>query len=145
MEEISLREIVEIILKGKWIIAVITAICVVASVVFSFFVLDSTYEAQTMLMVSPVATGNRTITEDDRIGEVVAALSMYPGLTADTYKEQVKAPEVLQYVKDEAGLGELSLEQLGRKINVRRLRKPISLQYRSKIKNRIKLRQLPTW
>lgn len=123
MEEISLREIIEIILKGKWIIAVITAVCVVASVVFSFFVLDSTYEAQTMLMVSPVATGNRTITEDDRIGEVVAALSMYPGLTADTYKEQVKAPEVLQYVKDEAGLGELSLEQLGRKINVEAVEK----------------------
>jgi succinoglycan biosynthesis transport protein ExoP len=122
MEEISLREIIEIILKGKWIIAVITAICVILAAVWSFFILESTYEAQTMMMVSPIATGSSKITEDDRIGEIVAALSRYPGLTADTYKEQVKAPEVLQYVKDEAGL-EMTLEQLGKKIDVEAIEK----------------------
>lgn len=135
MEEISLREIIEIILKGKWIIAVITAACVIVAAVFSFFVLENTYEAQTMLMISPVATGNRNVTADDRIGEVVAALSSYPGLTADTYKEQVKAPEVLQYVIDEAGLDDISLEQLQRKINVEAIDKTNIITISVKDKN----------
>ena len=55
MEELSLRDIIEILLKGKWIIAIVTAVCVIFAGVYSFAVLDKQYEAETMLMVSPVA------------------------------------------------------------------------------------------
>ena len=44
-EEISLREIIEILLRGKWLIAIITIACMLVSGIFSFFVMDPTYEA----------------------------------------------------------------------------------------------------
>ena len=118
MEEISLKEIVEIILKGKWIIAVITAVCVLLTGFASFFVLSPQYEAETMLMISPINVGEISAADANGIKGIVSALSQYPIMTIDTYKEQVKAPAVLEYVKKEASL-DCSVNKIAGKLDVK--------------------------
>ncbi|PNT90816.1 hypothetical protein CDQ83_13275 [Clostridium thermosuccinogenes] len=55
MEEISLRELIEILLKKKWIIVITTVVCMLAGAVLSFFVLDPVYEAKSTFMVTPIS------------------------------------------------------------------------------------------
>jgi Chain length determinant protein. len=53
-EEISLRELLEIIWKGRKLIVSITIISVLIAGILSFFVIKPTYEASTTLSVSDV-------------------------------------------------------------------------------------------
>ena len=52
MEEISLREIIEVLLKRKWAIVGITILAVLISGVISFFVLSPVYEAEAILNIA---------------------------------------------------------------------------------------------
>ncbi|WP_094549505.1 GumC family protein [Petroclostridium xylanilyticum] len=105
MEEISLREYVEVILRGKWIIAIFTAVCILLSSLYAVFIMEPVYNAKTVLMVSPV---NIKSAEDkeNKFSELVDSLSQYPQMTLDTYKEQIKTPAVLNAVIKELKLDE---------------------------------------
>ncbi|GIQ71262.1 Wzz/FepE/Etk N-terminal domain-containing protein [Xylanibacillus composti] len=50
-DEISLREILEVLWKGKWIIAAITAVSVIITGIFSFLIISPTYEAVSTVRV----------------------------------------------------------------------------------------------
>lgn len=52
MDEISLREIIETVWKGKWIIILVTAIAVAISGIVSFFIMDPVYEARSTVMIN---------------------------------------------------------------------------------------------
>jgi len=54
MEEISLRELIEILLKRKWAIVVTTLVCMFVSAILSFFVLEPVYESKSSFMVTPI-------------------------------------------------------------------------------------------
>jgi succinoglycan biosynthesis transport protein ExoP len=123
MEEISLRELIEIILKGKWIIALVTAVFMLVSGVVSFFLLDPTYEAQTMLMISPVSDAASKDSDGNRFFDLVGSLSQYPQMTVDTYREQVKAPVILDYIRTEMELEGKPLSAIANKISVNALDK----------------------
>ncbi|MBK5252183.1 MAG: hypothetical protein JJE29_06075 [Peptostreptococcaceae bacterium] len=56
-EEISLRELIEALLKRKKAIALITLVCIVLAGVYSFFILKPSYEATAMLRLSGVPVG----------------------------------------------------------------------------------------
>ncbi len=81
------------------------------------------YEAETMLMVSSVDAVQTNSTNKGSIDGLVDALSQYPRITVDTYKEQVKAYDVLSYVREEAGLQYMNLSSLANKINVQAIDK----------------------
>lgn len=49
--EITLREIVEMLLNGKWIIAGVTTLFIVSSAIFSFFVASPKYETTSSVLV----------------------------------------------------------------------------------------------
>ncbi len=119
MEEISLKELIQIILKGKLVIAIFTAFCVLIAGIVSFFVISPQYEALTMLMISPVTVSDEETLNINSINGLVSSMSQYPKMTLDTYKEQIKAYSVLEYVRNKAGLGELSLKSLENKIDVK--------------------------
>lgn len=118
MDEISLRELIEIILKEKWIIAVFTGICILASGVVSFFVLEPVYEAQAILMITPITNSASRNTEGNAFFELVESLSQYPQMTIETYKEQVKTPVLLDYLRSEMGMSGTPLSTIAEKINV---------------------------
>ncbi|MDF2530974.1 MAG: hypothetical protein K0Q65_555, partial [Clostridia bacterium] len=50
--EISLREIIEVLLNGWRIIAIITTISLILSGIFSFIIQEPVYEAKTILIAS---------------------------------------------------------------------------------------------
>ena len=109
--EISLREIIEVLFKGWRLIAIITAISLVFSGIFSFFIIDPTYEAKTILMASDTTamlTNLQSKKED--IAGVLDLLATYPIMTLQTYKEQIKNPQLLQQVIDELELGKYQID-----------------------------------
>ncbi|MGE4284166.1 MAG: GumC family protein [Clostridia bacterium] len=104
-EEISLREIIEVLLKGKWIIAIFTAVCVFLSGIYSVFLMEPIYNAKSTLMVSPVIVEGAD-DPNNKFSDLVGSLSQYPQMTLDTYMEQVKTPKVLNAVIQELKLDE---------------------------------------
>ena len=103
--EISLREIIEVLLKGWRLIAIITAVCLLFSGIFSFFILEPTYEAKTILMASDTASSLTNLQSNkEDIAGVLDLLATYPIMTLQTYKEQIKNPQLLQQIIDELKL-----------------------------------------
>jgi capsular polysaccharide biosynthesis protein len=112
--EISLREIIEVLLKGWRLIALITAISLFFSGIFSFFIQDPVYEAKTIIMASDITeklTNLHSNKED--IASVVDLVANYPIMTLQTYKEQIKNPHLLQQVIDELELGKFEINSVG--------------------------------
>lgn len=118
-DEISLREIIEVILKGWKFIVSLVLTAVIISAIISFTVISPTYQASATLMASAAVK-----VEAPHIGEgvdgLLDSLSALPLPTLDTYKEQVKNPTVLQSVLDELGpkAEGLTRRQLANKISV---------------------------
>jgi uncharacterized protein involved in exopolysaccharide biosynthesis len=120
--EISIREIIEVLLKGWRMIAIITAISICFSGVFSFFFQEPIYEAKTIIMAS-FATEKLTNLQNDTkdLAGILDTISAYPTMTIQTYKEQIKSSKILQQVINELDLGSYG-------INRTRLREMVELE-----------------
>jgi len=112
MEEISLRELIEILLKGKKLIAIITVIAIIASGVISFLVLDPVYEAKTILIASGVNAKAQPQPEARNIEELLDSMSQYPQMSIEAYKEQIKNPQILDQVITELNLEEKEISRV---------------------------------
>ena len=64
-EEISLRELIEALLKRKKSIAIITIACITLAVVYSFLIVKPTYEASAMLRL-----GEAPISTEDYVAQI---------------------------------------------------------------------------
>jgi len=122
MEEIRFADIIRIMLKGKWVISIFTAVCFIFSFVVAVFVMQPVYESQAMLMISPISNATAKEAGND-FSDLVSALSQYPQMTIDTYREQVKSPAILQYLRQELGLENMSLSSIANKITVKAIDK----------------------
>jgi len=122
MEEITFAEIVQILLRGKKIISIVTTIFFIGSLVVCFFILEPVYESQTMLMISPI-TNTKAKEDDNNFIDLVSSLSQYPLMTIDTYREQVKAPVILQYLRKELAMDDIPLSSIANKIKVKAIDK----------------------
>ncbi len=112
MEEISLRELIEILLKRKKIIAVITAVAIIASGVISFLVLDPVYEAKAILMASGINAKAQSQHGTQGIEELLNNMSQYPQMSIEAYKEQIKNPQILDQTIDELSLREQDINRV---------------------------------
>ena len=120
MEEISLRELIEILIKRKNLIAGITALAILISVVFSFFILKPTYEAEMILMASNASDSlsNNNI-DTGNLENMLDAISQYPSMNIETYRQQITTPEVMdKTIKDLNLEDEYSIESLANKITL---------------------------
>lgn len=102
-DEINLRDLIETVLAGKWLIAAVTAMAVGASGVLSWF-LTPVYEARARLMVVFPARQQPAAAPDGGLNEILRALSAYPDLSLESYRQQIENPVLLQQVVDELGL-----------------------------------------
>ena len=143
MEEISLRELIEILIKRKNIIIGLTIIAITISIAVSFFILTPSYEAITVLNVQNISynthSGNVSgtniflnnenidwhdlsqldpgITQDSRA--LISSLIQYPNMSEEAYKNKLLGPELLNKVKDSIPeLAELSVEKIKSKISI---------------------------
>ncbi len=117
-EEISLREIIEVILKGWKFIVIVVLIAVIISAVVSVFFISPVYEANVTLMAS-AATKLEMPQSRGGVSGFLDSLSATSAPTLDTYKTQVKSPVVLQNVLNDMGIGEdeLTRHRLADKIS----------------------------
>ena len=65
-EEISLREMIEIMMKQKWIIVIVTLTCVLVSTFVNFFVLKPTYETFSIVRLESANQDKTTSSTDIR-------------------------------------------------------------------------------
>lgn len=96
MEEISLRELIEILLKRKKIIAVITAASMIIALIYSFIILKPTYEAKMVMMTSNLGKQINNNIDVTKVDNLLNAMSQYPDMNIETYRQQITAPEVLK-------------------------------------------------
>ena len=92
-DEISLRELIEALLKGKKLIAIITIACFLIGAMASFVILPEKYEATSVLLVSPVSSKSPNL---NGINNIIDSMQATPNMTVETYLEQIKTPQVLQ-------------------------------------------------
>lgn len=121
MGEVSLRQIIEVIVKGKKTILITILVCVVISTILSFFILKPVYEAQVMLRISQASNDNivSNITGDSAtIASLLSAMSQRDQISIETYREQIKAPTMLQFIRKEMHMEHLTLEEIAENITV---------------------------
>jgi capsular polysaccharide biosynthesis protein len=76
-EEISLREILETIWNGKLIIIAVTIIAVLVSAIFSFFVIEPTYEAKAQVRLDgSLNTVTESIKSDVAMNRIINKLNL---------------------------------------------------------------------
>lgn len=118
--EISIRDLIEVVWKGKFFIAIVTVIAVVVSAVVSFFILPETYSTTMSLAVKPVTVKMSTI--DNSVG-IIDYLGTMPLKTKEEYMLEVKSSRVLnrtiEMLASKDGAGEvMSVSALSQSITV---------------------------
>lgn len=98
MEEIDLRQLVDVLLRWKWMIALITLTTILVAGIISFFVLPPVYEAQTTLLVVQGEDKTTTRYVQNDLESVIGNLSRLPEMTIKTYVEQIKDPVLIAEV-----------------------------------------------
>ncbi len=145
-DEIDLWSYLEILLRGKWLIALVTAVAVGAAAVLSFFVLPPVYEARATLLVSapprasvpaifftigsgepigrvsaPPGASVPAIPGLEKLNEVLAALAETPSVDLDGMAAQLTSPAILAQVAQRLNLAGPP-ESLAGRISVSRAR-----------------------
>ncbi|QDQ01308.1 hypothetical protein FOH38_13030 [Lysinibacillus fusiformis] len=92
-ETIELRELINIIWKGKSIIAVITILCMLLVGILSWFVLDETYESNAVVQV---ASG----VQDTGIMQNYVAAEFTPNI----YAQRIQNKPIMQQALQDAGI-----------------------------------------
>jgi len=120
MEEISLRELIEVLIKRKALIAIITAVAILITGVYSFFIAKPVYEVEMLLMASNSSENlsNNTITTGN-VENMLDAIAKYPSMNIETYKQQIKTPAVInKTIKDLELEEEFTVESFARGITL---------------------------
>ena len=105
MEEISLRELIEVLLKRKWLIVSITLAALLVSGIVSFFILSPVYEAREVINIRG---GGKSIPEkiDLDLGVLLEQLTTIPLYDIETCRQQILSYPFLKELIS-------SIEQLG--------------------------------
>lgn len=95
---LELRQIVALLAKWRWLIVVVTGVCLATSAFLSFFVLPKVYEASATLDVSYAALdqGQGSANASQSLQGVIQSVATLPQNTMETYQWQVTNPVVLQ-------------------------------------------------
>ena len=118
-DEISLRELIEALLRQKKLIAIITMVSIILVGAYSFIILSPTYEASMMIMASSVNVNNTEISVDGNVNNLLDAMTRIPTMNVETYRQQIVTPEVLNKTITELGLGDTyTVGRLARKISL---------------------------
>lgn len=109
--EIDLRQLLRVLRKWAWVIALITVVAVLSAGVLSYFVLDPVYEAQVTLMVTqalPTTQPGGQPLQGQGLEQVMGVLARLPQMTLNTYVGQLTSESLMQRV-----LQELQLDRQG--------------------------------
>jgi len=111
-EEISLKQIFEILRKRAWIIVAITLTAIFIATIINFFLIKPVYESNTTIMVGKPR--NRIVDENNPITYQEIQTNR---LLVSTYREIAKSRTVLEEVIKDLNL-DISIGQLREKVDV---------------------------
>lgn len=122
MEEISLRECIQILINQRKLIAIVTILSILISIIFSFYIIPPIYEGKVILMASGISNNQSVVPQAEGVEAFLNTLSQYQysQMSVETYKEQINNPQILQQTIDD-----LKLEERG--ITRRNLKEMITL------------------
>ena len=100
MEEISLREIIEVLLKRKWLIVGVTLLAIIISGIFSFFVLKPVYEAEVVLNIREGGSPGVTAVTEPELDLLLEQLRRFPPANIETYRYRLLSSSFLESVID---------------------------------------------
>lgn len=107
-DEISLKELIMILLNGKKIIALVTTMSIALVALISFYVLDPIYESNTILLVSNASAKPVTVDgSGTSVENLVNTLSANIPQTITTYKEQMLTTDMMTRVVEKLDLDEI--------------------------------------
>lgn len=123
-DEIDLRELIEVLIRGKWIILGITIAAVLAAGIISFFVLTPSYKASTVLLVKTPQIPQQ-VSQNEPLGGLLDVISKYPAMSLETYRAQVTNPVILRNVIEKLDLDpeKYTVESLAKSVEARVLEK----------------------
>lgn len=118
-EEIELRQLIEILINRKKTIAMFTLGAILLAAIFSFVILDPTYEAKMVLMTSNLGGAESTKLDPAKVDDILNIMTQYPDMNLETYRQQIKSPSVLSKTIEDLNLQDkYNIESLGNKINL---------------------------
>lgn len=110
MEELQLKDFLQIIRKRLWVVIIITLIAIIATSVYTFFVQTPIYQSDTSLyVISKKVDAQAAINYNDLLAG---------NQLAKDYQELVKSRAVSNMVIDELGLKNISARQIAAKLGV---------------------------
>lgn len=93
--QISIKEIIEKLLRDKMLIAVIAFVVFLASVIYAYVVVTPVFNATVVLNTKTI---NTTELNANTIESIVNSTGAYPSLDVTSYIEQLNAPELIDKV-----------------------------------------------
>lgn len=116
-EEISLRELIDMLLHGKKVIIGIIIVFILTSAIYSSYILDPVYEAKTILSVNQSAQRN---THADGVEGLVNNIAEMPQVNAESYATLAKTSAVLRGTMERLGIDTetVSVSAFAGKINI---------------------------
>ena len=97
-EEISLRDIIQTLWRGKWIILIFTLVTLTIAVIYSYIVANPTYESKGSVLINNVV--------NEELPEGSLAEFVNNATSKEVLTEILKSPEVL-----EKTINDLSLDR----------------------------------
>ena len=92
-------------IKGKKLIAIITIAAILVAGVYSFLILKPTYKAQMVLMTSNLGNVDKNTNIDpSSVDKLLDAMSQLPSMNRETYRQQIKLPEVISKTIEDLNL-----------------------------------------
>lgn len=118
-DEISLKELLEVLLKNKFVILLVALTITLISAIYTFIFIEPMYEASLVMMPYSVDTSNQMAGTGDNIEDVLNQLTAYPTLTLETYKEQMTSDAVMIKTIEMLGVSDsFTYESLKNKITI---------------------------
>ncbi len=104
-DEISIQDLIKILLSGKKLIIAVTVFALLVSALTGFVIMDEIFEAKTTLNANPISiTSTQSTDKNNTIvaaNNVVQELTGFPSLTIASYLQQIVSKNVLsQTIQD---------------------------------------------
>lgn len=111
-EEISLREMIEVVFQGKWIIISITCSALILSILFTFVSKPvPAYRAEATIRIEQLSTENFSPSSSGYFSALITAMMNAERYNADAFAELVKHPELILEVRNLLELDALGVPQ----------------------------------
>ncbi|OPX90539.1 MAG: Capsular polysaccharide type 8 biosynthesis protein cap8A [Pelotomaculum sp. PtaB.Bin104] len=105
-QEIDLRALLQVLMKHRALIVVLTLLAALVSGLLSFYVLRPVYETKTILLVTQAVDKLQSSTKQEDLTDIVNTISRMPAMTMNTYIGQVKNDELMRRVIEKMNLAE---------------------------------------